>query len=260
MTNDKNIAIVFAGGVGSRMDLENIPKQFLEVDNTPIIIHTLMNFEKNNKVDGIVVACLEPWIDYLNDKIIEFNLKKIKAVIPGGATGQDSIYNALIKAKEYAENDANVLIHDGVRPYLEQDLINRCIEQTNQLGSAITCTPCFETVIVSVDKKHIESVPYRKDTLAGQAPQCFKLNEIIAAHDDMRKINPDYENVIDSCTLYTMLGKNVELIEGHRGNIKITTPADYYQFKSLLEFDEAKKNGITVPISENVVEYMTRRR
>lgn len=257
---NKNVAIIFAGGVGSRMDIENVPKQFLELNDIPIMIYTLLNFENHPEIDGIVISCLESWIDYLEVKLKEFNITKVKKIVSGGNTGQDSIYKALKAAEEVYGKDTIVLIHDGVRPYLKSELISNCIKKVNAYGTAITYTPCNETIVISADKKNIQSVPFRKDTLAGQAPQCFKLGEILSCHDIMREKNPNYENIVDSCTLYISLGKNITLIEGHRGNIKITTPSDYYQFESLLKYDEAKKNGVPVPISDNVINYMRKRK
>ena len=244
----KNIAIIFAGGTGTRMGIENIPKQFLEVDGKPIIIYTLEFFQNHMEIDEIYISCIATWMDYMKELVKDFGITKVKSIVEGGKTGQDSIYNALVEAKKYNDEDANVLIHDGVRPYITYDLISDCINSVNLYGTAITCTSCFETIIISKDGNEISEVPFRKETYAAQAPQAFKLGEIIDAHKQMRKINPDYENIVDSCTLYRVLGKDVKLVQGNRGNIKVTTPEDYFQFKSLLE---CKKNidetGFNVP-------------
>ncbi|MFI3260801.1 MAG: IspD/TarI family cytidylyltransferase [bacterium] len=256
MKDKKNIAIIFAGGVGSRMDTNDIPKQFLEVEDKPIIIHTLLNFEKHNDIDGIIISCLKEWIDYLDVKIKEFNITKVKSIIPGGTTGQDSIYKGLIEAKRLFTDNSNVLLHDGVRPYVKEELITGCIKQVNELGNAVAYTQCNETIIVSENGQNISSVPYRKNTFAGQAPQCFRLKEIIEAHDEIRAVNPTYDNIVDSCTLYNTLNKDIYLIKGHSGNIKITTQADYYQFKSLLEYDKMQSIGQSIPISDSIIKYI----
>ena len=244
----KNIAIIFAGGTGTRMGIENIPKQFLEVDGKPIIIYTLEFFQNHLEIDEIYIACIATWIDYMKNLVKEFKIDKVKEIVEGGKTGQDSIYNALMAARKNNDPNSNVLIHDGVRPYITYDLISDCINSINLYGSAITCTSCFETIIVSKDGNEISDVPYRKETYAAQAPQGFVLGEIIEAHNQMRKINPDYENIVDSCTLYRVLGKDVKLVQGNRGNIKVTTPEDYFQFKSLLECKKSiDETGFNVP-------------
>ena len=123
----KNIALIFAGGTGQRMGVKDVPKQFLEVDGKPVIIYTIEFFEKHKDIDEIYVVCIEPWIDYLEYKLSKTNIKKIKSIIPGGATGQDSIYLGLKEAEKYCDKDTIVLVHDGVRPFISEDLITRNI-------------------------------------------------------------------------------------------------------------------------------------
>jgi len=253
-----NIAIIFAGGVGKRLCAGNIPKQFLELYKKPIIVYTIEYFQKSKDIDEIYVACLEDWIDYMKDLVKEYKLTKVREVVVGGKTAQDSIYNALLAAKKNNFEDATVLIHDGVRPYITEKLIKECIDSVEEYGTAITTTPCYETIIVSEDSYNIKEVPFRKDTYAAQAPQAFHLGELIEAHDEMRRVNPEYINIVDACTLYRTLGRSVHLIRGNFGNIKVTTPEDYFQFKSLLECEKSIKEGCFVPpeMSEKLKEEM----
>lgn len=124
-----NIAVIFAGGTGTRMQTKNKPKQFLMVHGKPIIVHTIEKFEKHKDIDGIIVVCLEEWIDYMKEMQYRFRLDKIGKIVPGGSTGQLSIYNGLVAAKEvYGEDDNIVLIHDGVRPLITEQLISDNIE------------------------------------------------------------------------------------------------------------------------------------
>lgn len=234
----KNIAIIFAGGTGTRMGNQSKPKQFLNVNGKPILVHTMEIFQKSPVIDEMYLACIEDWIPYAKELTTTYGLTKVKDIFPGGATGQDSIYIALNKAKENNSEDTVVLIHDGVRPFITQQLIVDCINSVTEYGSAITCTPCYETIIISEDGSSIKEVPFRKETYAGQAPQGFKLGEIIQLHEIERERNPEYVDIVDSCTLYRVNGKNVHLVEGNRGNIKITTPEDYFLFKALLEYKE----------------------
>ena len=124
-----NIAVIFAGGVGRRMNTKSRPKQFLEYNGKPIIIYTLELFDNHPMIDGIVVSCVESWIPFLQKMLKKFEINKVMKIVPGGETGQDSIYNGLVAAKEFSktENDV-VLIHDGVRPLITEQTITDNIE------------------------------------------------------------------------------------------------------------------------------------
>ena len=118
-----NIAVIFAGGVGKRMHTKEKTKQFLEIYNKPIIVHTLEKFEKHKDIDGIVIVCVENWISYMNDLVYKYRLEKVKKIVPGGETGQLSIYHGLCAAKEISGDEKSiVLIHDGVRPLIDKKL------------------------------------------------------------------------------------------------------------------------------------------
>ena len=134
-----NIGIIFAGGIGERMHSKDRPKQFLEIHNKPIIVHTIEHFENNELIDDVIVVCVEEWIDYFNELIYKFGLTKIKKVVGGGKSGQLSIYNGLCAAKELVgDEDAVVLIHDGVRPLINSQLLTKNIENVKKYGSSIT--------------------------------------------------------------------------------------------------------------------------
>src|SRR5690554_3422819 len=145
--SEKHIALIFAGGTGERMNSKSIPKQFLEVHGKPIIIYTLEQFEQHSEIDAIIIASLPEKIDYLQSLIHKFNLKKVTSIVPGGATGQLSIYNTLVEAQRLFNPSSIVLIHDGVRPLLNQSTITKCIESVLQHGNAVTTAPAVETVI-----------------------------------------------------------------------------------------------------------------
>ncbi|MBQ9631403.1 MAG: 2-C-methyl-D-erythritol 4-phosphate cytidylyltransferase, partial [Lachnospiraceae bacterium] len=216
-----NIAIIFAGGSGIRMGA-GIPKQFLEINGKPIMIHTLQLFQHHREIDKIYAAVQEEYIGYVKELCDEFRVTKLAGVVAGGETAQDSIYNALKAAQKENPGDSIVLIHDGVRPFVAYDVISKNIESVRQYGNAITSTPCYETIMVSRDGKVVDSVPYRKETFAGQAPQSFYLDEIIDAHEKIQKTETGYENMVDACTIIRTLGMKAHLVEGNRGNIKVT--------------------------------------
>lgn len=236
----KNVAIIFAGGSGARMG-SGIPKQFIEVNGKPIIIHTLDIFEEHPGIDEIYIACKEDYIGKLERLIRKHMISKVVKVVPGGATGQDSIYNALSAATETNGDDSVVLIHDGVRPCITKDLIDDDLRCVREHGTAVTCTPLYETPVISGDGKLIEEVPPRDNFYTAQAPQCFYLGEVLQAHKKMRAENPEYRGVVDTCTLMRMLGKEVTLVEGPRGNIKVTTPEDLYTFRAMIQYKETEQ-------------------
>lgn len=235
----KNIAIIFAGGSGVRMGAGK-PKQFLEVDGRPIIIHTLDIFEDHPAIDEIYIACKEDYIDKLQKLVQRYGITKVKSIVPGGTTALGSAYNALTEAKKNNEDDAIVLVHDGVRPCITADLINTVIEKTIEVGAVATCTPLFETPVISEGGELVEESPKRSYCYTAQAPQSFRLGDILAAHEETRKSNPEYTDIVDSCTLLRKLGKDVAIVKGPRSNIKVTTPEDLYIFKAMLEYQETK--------------------
>ena len=214
-----NIAIIFAGGKGVRMGC-GIPKQFLEINGKPILIHTLELFQEHDEIDKIYVSVLEEYIKKAEKLIRKYNIDKVVKVIPGGATAQDSIYLGLKAVESENPSDSIVLLHDGVRPFVSDETISKNIESVKEKGNAITCTACYETILLSHEGNKVDQVPYRKETFAAQAPQSFRLGDIIAAHDEIRKVNPTYEDMVDACTIMTTLGKDVHMIPGNRGNIK----------------------------------------
>ncbi len=232
-----NIAIIFAGGSGVRMGA-GIPKQFLEINGKPILIHTLQLFQEHDEIDRIYLSMCEEYIEYSEGLAEEYHIDKLKAVVSGGETAQDSIYNALKKAQEENPEDSIVLIHDGVRPCLEYGVISANIESVKNYGSAITSTPCYETILVSRDGREVENVPLRRESYAAQAPQSFYLKDILEAHEKIRSRGNGYEDMVDACTIYRALGHQPHIVMGNRGNIKVTTPEDVYIFRALLQYRE----------------------
>lgn len=235
----KNIAVVFAGGVGSRMASSSRPKQFLEIYGKPVIVHTLDVFQRHPEIDAIAVAILPEYREYLERLASRYELTKLKWIVDGGATGQESRHNALKAVAQDNDPDSVVLIHDGVRPLIDADLVSKNIHAARKYGSAITCTKMTETVVVG-DGDGIERVIPREPLWTAQAPQSFLLGDVLAGYD--RAVAEGQEDSIDSCTLMHEFGYNVHRVEGPRTNIKITTASDYYvcrTFMTLVEDREA---------------------
>ena len=232
-----NLAVIFAGGSGTRMNTKNKPKQFLSVCGKPIIVHTLELFENHPMIDGIVVVCIADWIPYMEDLKYRFRLDKIGAIVPGGETGQMSIYNGLDKAREiYGVKDNIVLIHDGVRPLITEQVITDNIECVKKNGSAITSSPAKETFIIVNDDNQMVEIPSRAHSKIAKAPQSFYLKDILEAQE--WAIAKGERNMIDSCTLMNAFGKKMSLIDGPSQNIKITTPDDFYMFRAIFDARE----------------------
>ncbi len=234
-----NIAVIFAGGVGSRMHSKERPKQFLEMYNKPIIIHTLEHFQNHPQIDAIVVVCVEGWIDYLQELLERFRIDKVKKVVPGGATGQLSIYNGLCAAKDIAKDTPTiVLIHDGVRPLINQQVITDNIRSVELRGSAITTAVVTETILVVKENGGIDYVPNRANSRVARAPQSFWLSDILTAHT--KALQEGRHDYIDSCSMMQHYGQYLYLVDGPDINIKITTPQDFYTMRAILE---AKENA-----------------
>lgn len=237
-----NIAVIFAGGSGVRMNAKDKPKQFLMVHGKPIIVHTIELFEQHEEIDGIIVVCIENWIPYMEEMQYRYRLDKIKKIVPGGETGQMSIYNGLVAAKEqFGEDDNIVLIHDGVRPLIDAKTISDNIATVKEKGSAITCASAKETFIVVDDEDGLAMIPSRKHSKIAKAPQSFYLKDILEMQE--RAIRDGYTNMIDSCTLVNHYGFKVSIVEGPFENIKITTPDDFYMFRALYDARENQQLG-----------------
>lgn len=232
-----NIAVIFAGGIGKRMNSKALPKQFLKLYGKEIIIYTLEHFEKHKEIDAIAVACVQEWVPFLKELLEKYRFKKIKQVVSGGKTGQESIYKGLKAAKDIAGNkESIVLIHDGVRPLINERLISDCIRSTKENGNAITAVPAIETIICSEDKNTVSKMIDRSECMLARAPQCFWLDDILKNHE--RAIAENKFDFIDSASMMLYYGSQLHLIEGPVENIKITTPMDYYTFKAMVEADE----------------------
>ncbi len=229
-----NIALIFAGGTGQRMNSNGKPKQFLDLYGKPILIYTLEKFQKNEKIDRIVLVCLKSWIDYANELINKYNITKISSVIAGGKTGQESIYKGLLEVYKQDPNSV-VLIHDGVRPLIDNKTISAVIAKTKENGNCITVSPAIETIMLKSKNNQSTALFDRKDCLLARAPQSFFTKDILQAHEQAKKEKLEF---IDSASLMQHYGHKLSTIVGPIENIKITTSNDYYLFRALVEAKE----------------------
>lgn len=227
------IAILTAGGIGSRTH-QDLPKQFITVDNKPIIVYTLEAFQQHPNIDEIYVACLEGWNNVLDAYAKQFNIGKLKRIVTGGKTGQESIYNALSAITEDHKETANiiVMIHDGNRPMVSQDIITDNIVKQKINGSAVAVIPTSEVVFVSKDGFKSKEALKREDLWRTQTPHSYKFDELWSIHQ--RAINDGITNTAASCSLMQHYGYMTYFSKGSEKNIKITTVEDIEIFKALL--------------------------
>ena len=233
-----NAAIIFAGGTGKRMNTKSRPKQFLELHGKPILVYTLEVFNRHPEVDGIILVVLEQWMKYSEELLEKYQLNKVKAVIPGGESAFRSQRNGLVKAAELFGEDVIVLIHDGVRPLIDEATISKNIESVKNHGTGITVTPAIETVVVKTESGRIGQILERSRVEMARAPQSFYLKDLLEAHTRAADENLEF---IDSASLMQHYGYALYSVEGPSENIKITTPDDYYMFRALIDARESSQ-------------------
>lgn len=231
-----NIGLIFAGGVGKRMKNNDIPKQFLEVNNKPIIIHTLEIFQNSKEIDEIYIVCVNGWENHLQNLIEKFLITKVKGIVKGGKTAQESQYNGLVEIKKKHNNleDLIVLIHDAVRPLINEDVILSNILSVKEFGNAITVAPAIETII-NIKEETIHDIINRENCRLARAPQSFYLKDILECHEKAIK---EKKVFIDSATMMNYYGHLLHTVKGPSENIKITTPIDYHMLVAIYNFKE----------------------
>lgn len=234
-----NRVLIFAGGVGTRLKNKNgTPKQFLQIFGKEIIVHTIEKFENNKNIDDIIVVCVKDWIDYLSNLIQKFNIKKVSKILPGGETGFDSRVIGLqeLSLSPTFESDI-VLVHDGVRPIIDDKLIDENIECCKKNGNAITVAQAAETIIYKSESG--DKIINRANCLLARAPQTFFAKEIFELYQ--RALKDNQREIIDSASVAHFYKIKLNYVEGASENLKVTTPIDYYIVKALFDAEEAKK-------------------
>jgi 4-diphosphocytidyl-2-methyl-D-erithritol synthase len=226
-----NIALIIAGGSGARMN-QDIPKQFLTVNERPVIVYTLEAFEKHPEIDAIAVVCIEGWEHVLRAYAKQFNITKLQWVIPGGESGQSSIRNGIFELEKNCEDGDMVLIHDAIRPMVSAEIISDCLRVAYACGNAITAIPCAEAMLETQDGSCSDGCYPRERLRRTQTPQAFRLGEIAQIHREA--IEKGITNSVASCTLMIELGRKVYFSSGSEKNIKLTTLDDIDIFKALL--------------------------
>lgn len=226
-----NIALLTAAGQGSRMGQE-VPKQFLHIHDKPIIIYTLERFQRNPQIDAIILVTLPHWIDFVWSYARQFQITKLKWVVAGGSSGQESIHNGLAVLKENCPENTVVMIHDGNRPMVDNDIISDSLSVYKKHGSAVAAIPCTEAVFKSKDGDESNETIPREMLFRTQTPHTYALEKALWGYEQARE-----HGITDStaiCTIMNALGEVIHFSRGSEKNIKLTTLDDIDIFKALL--------------------------
>lgn len=226
-----NVALLTAAGSGTRMH-QDIPKQFINVDNKPVIIHTMEAFQNHPSIDALICVTIESWIEVVWAYAKQFNITKLKWVIPGGETGQESIKKGLDKLVEECGQDITVMIHDGNRPLVSSEIISDSLATYKKYGNAVAVVPCVEVVFESEDGKCSMISTPREKLYRTQTPHTYKLCDILECHREAEKRG--ISSTAASPMLLKELGKMTYFSKGSEENLKITTLEDLRIFKALL--------------------------
>ena len=233
-----NIALLTAGGSGNRMG-QDIPKQFMPIDNKPVIIYTLEAFQRHPEIDAIGVICLKGWDVVLQSYANQYNITKLKWILEGGNSNQESIYNGLIGLKEYGcKDDDIILIQDGVRPLVSKEIISNNIAICEKFGYAVTGLACKEAIMEQIGDVVCEIQVPRERLVRTQTPHTYRLGVLLKGHQEA--IEKGITNTVASCTLFSALGiKEQHLVKGSEQNgLKLTNPEDIELFKALIHTEK----------------------
>lgn len=231
----KHIAVILAGGVGRRMGAA-LPKQFMIVKEYPVIIHTIINFQKNDQIDGILIVCVKEWIAYLQNMISEFQMTKVQWIIEGGDTVHDSTRNAVFFLRTVLDDDDYVIIHDAARPILPQAAILTMLDTAHKEGNASLAIPCHETIIYTDDQVSGIKQLDRNKTMRVQTPQAYRYSMIRELYEMAERDN--IHDVVYADILAIHYGKRVFFSKGFTNNIKVTNQEDLFLVSSLMNFSE----------------------
>lgn len=227
---------ILAGGIGSRMGNVPLPKQFLDLDGKPILVHTVEKFLLTNEFDKIYIATPQKWISHTKDTLKKHKIDDDRiTIIQGGADRNETIMNiiAAIEA-ESGVNETDVIVtHDAVRPFLTRRIIKDNIDQVIQHGAVDTVIPATDTIITSADGESIQSIPVRNEMYQGQTPQSFNINLL---RSNYNKLSAEDKQVLtDACKILVVSNEHVQLVNGELYNIKITTPYDLKVANSIIK-------------------------
>lgn len=236
----KVIAIVIAGGVGNRM-AHDIPKQFINVNDKPILIYTLEEFQKHPEVEAIEVVCLDGWHDVLKAYAKQFNITKLKWIVSGGATGQESIRNGVYNLEGKCNDNDIIIIHDGIRPLVDEEVLSDVIIKCKEYGNAVTSMPYNEQIFIKDDEYTTTKYIPRETLRRVSTPQAYQFGKLNwAYHEAFEKEIGIYGSSYTN-TMMVDLGEKLYFAAGSDKNIKLTTKDDLELFKALMKIESSDK-------------------
>lgn len=228
--------VILAGGIGSRMGNVEKPKQFLEIGNKPIIIHTIEKFYANSRFEKLIVLCPSQWVNHTKN-LIRKNLKDSNrvVVIEGGSTRNETIMNSIrYIEKEYGLDDDTIIVtHDSVRPFVTYRILEENIESAIKYGACDTVIPATDTIVESTNHEVISNIPDRAMMYQGQTPQSFQAKKLKELYEGLTEEEKGI--LTDACKIFVMKGQQVHLVEGEVFNIKITYPYDLRVAETLIK-------------------------
>lgn len=236
-----NIALIIAGGSGHRMNL-NIPKQFLNIYDKPVIIYTLEGFQRYPEIDAFAVVCLDGWHDVLRAYAKQFRIDKLKWIIPGGETAQESIRNGVFGLRDVCDSEDIVIIHDGIRPMVEDFVLSDILIKCRQYGNAVTSLPYNEQIFLSDDSKSTTRYIPRDTVRRVSTPQAYKYGKLLWAYEKAFSEGIGIQASTYANTLMSDLGERLYFAAGSEKNIKLTTKEDLELFRIYIKMEKLGLN------------------
>lgn len=234
-----NIAIIIAGGVGSRMG-QDLPKQFINVYDKPVLIYTLESFQKHPQIDAIELVCIDGWHDIVWAYAKQFNITKLKWIVSGGTTGQESIRNGVFSLEGKAKANDNIIIHDGIRPLVEPSVLTDVISKCTQYGNAVTSMPYNEQIFVLDKDDETTTTTYipRETLRRVSTPQAYRFDLLDSKYHEAFEKGVGIHGSHYTNTMMVELGVKLHFAAGSDKNIKLTTRDDLDLFKAYLKADK----------------------
>lgn len=225
-----NIALILAGGVDPKFQM-NIPKQFVNVFNRPVIVYTMEAFQRHREIDAVAVACLDGWQEMVRTYARQFNIEKLKWIIPGGKDGQASAWNGIMTLREECREDDILVIHDAIRPFVSEELISDSIRVCRIFGMGVAAVRTMDTIMKTEDGVTGRECISRDSIVRIQTPQSYRMDRLLSIH--RKAVEEGIHGEVDSTSVAARLGENIYFSQGSDLNIKINTVQDVEMFKAL---------------------------
>ncbi|MCI9080325.1 MAG: 2-C-methyl-D-erythritol 4-phosphate cytidylyltransferase [Lachnospiraceae bacterium] len=233
-----NIGLIIAAGSGRRM-YQDIPKQFINVYDKPVIIYTLESFQKHPQIDALEVVCLDGWHDILRAYAKQYNITKLEWIVSGGSTGQESIRNGVYNLTGKCSDDDIIILHDGIRPMVDESLVSDVIVKCREYGNAVSALPYNDQIFVTHDGQTANSYIKRERVRRVQTPQAYKYGKLLSAYKEAFSKEIGIYGSAYTNTMMADLGETLYFAAGSEKNIKLTTKEDLQLFKAYMKMENS---------------------